>query len=84
MKKKIKILGLTLCGVLALGAGSIAVTKLQKVDAATQLVLPQEYSLEEEYSYGQTLIVPEPEKVSIKMGGMVTTAVDVVLHDGRR
>ena len=80
MKKKIKILGLTLCGVLALGAGSIAVTKLQNVDAATQLVLPQEYSLEEEYSYGQTLIVPEPEKVSIKMGGMVTTAVDVVLQ----
>lgn len=79
MKKRTKILCLALCGALALSGGAAAVSAIQSVDASTQLIIPTEYEFAEEYSYGQTLVVPEPEKVVIKTGNMETTAVDVSL-----
>ena len=79
MKKRTKILCLALCGALALGGGVVAVSGIQSADANTQLIIPTEYAFAEEYSYGQTLVVPAPEKVGIKTGDMETTAVDVVL-----
>ncbi len=80
MKKRNKILCVALCGALALGGGALALKNLQSVDASAQLILPTEYTFADEYAYGQTLIVPEPSKVSLKTGAMETTAVDVVLE----
>ena len=80
MKKKIQILGLTLCGLLAVGGGAVAIENMQTATASMQLIVPQEYAFESEYGYGETLVVPSPESVRIKTGLVETTAVDVVLE----
>ncbi len=79
MKKKIKILGLTLCALTLLGCGAHAITNMQSANAATELIMPQEYVIEKEYTYGQTFNVLDPSSVRIKTGGVETTASSVVL-----
>ncbi|MBQ8429541.1 MAG: hypothetical protein IJX30_05555 [Clostridia bacterium] len=83
MTKK-KILTLALCLGFAFAGGSVAVASVQKANADMELMLPQEYTIQEEYSYGETFIVPAPSSVSIKNGTKKTAAVDVVfrLPDG--
>ncbi|MBQ7912230.1 MAG: hypothetical protein IJ308_00585 [Clostridia bacterium] len=80
MTKKIKILCLTLCGAAVLGLGAFATVNMQNAGAETELIVPEEYVLAEEYLYGDTLIVPTPSSVSIKSGNTETAAVSVVLR----
>lgn len=80
MNKKIKTLCLSLCGTALLGAGTFAVMDLQNANAATELVIPQEYVIESEYTYGEIFHVPAPSTVRIKTGTVETTAVSVTLR----
>ena len=80
MTKKMKALCLTLCSAALLGVGTVAAINVQNAKAETELIIPSEYVLQEEYIYGDTLIVPTPSSVSIKSGGKETAAVGVVLR----
>ncbi len=82
MNKKTKIFTLAMCGLIACAGGAVA--GVQKANADMELVFPQEYTIQEEYTYGETFIVPAPSSVSIKNGTKETAAVDVVfrLPDG--
>ena len=80
MKNKVKLLCLTLCGATVLGLSSFAATKIDKASADVELVFPQEYVIEDEYTYGSAFVVPEPSSVCIKTGAVNTTAVSVVLE----
>ena len=80
MKKKTKILTLALCLGVAVVGGSVAAASVQKANADMELVLPQEYSIQEEYGYGETFVVPTPSSVSIKNGTKETAAVSVVFR----
>lgn len=80
MKKKTKILSIALCGAAILGCGSIAAFRSDKASAATTFVLPQEYAIDSEYSFGQQLTVPAPESVMIQTGSTQSAAVSVVLE----
>ena len=79
MKKNIKNICLALCGAAVFGLGSAAVINVQKANAGTELIIPQEYVFEREYDYGDILVVPEPSLVCMKTGGVETTAVGVEL-----
>ena len=80
MTKKMKTLCLALCGTAVLGLSAFATIKIQNANAETELIVPQEYVIEEEYIFGETLNVPAPSSVRIKTGLMETTAVSVVLR----
>ena len=80
MNKKIKIICLSLCGAALLSAGTLAVTDLQNANAATELIMPKEYVIESEYTYGEIFQVPAPSSVCIKTGMVETTAVSAVLR----
>ncbi len=80
MKKKLKIVCFALCGALAIGAASVGAVGLHAANAASELVIPQEYKVDAEYSYGQVLNVPSPSNVRIKTGALETAAVSVVLE----
>ena len=80
MNKKMKIFTLTLCLGIALVGGSVAAASVQKANADMELVLPQEYTIQTEYIYGETFVVPAPSSVSIKNGAKETAAVDVVFR----
>ena len=75
MKKNIKNICLALCGAAVFGLGSAAIINVQKANAGTELIIPQEYVFEKEYDYGNILVVPEPALVRMKTGGVETTAV---------
>ena len=79
MNKNLKILGLAFCGAAVLGVGSFALSGSSKANAETELIIPQEYTVESEYDFGDTFVVPAPSSVSIKTGTVATSAVSVVL-----
>ncbi len=80
MKRKFKIVCFALCGALAIGAASVGAVGLHAANAASELIIPQEYKVDAEYSYGQVLNVPSPSNVRIKTGALETTAVRAVLE----
>ncbi len=79
MKKKLKIMGLALCGAVTLACGSLAVKNMQNANAESELIVPKEYIIEKEYTYGETFEVLAPSLVRIKTGATETTAVSAVL-----
>lgn len=80
MRKKNKLLCLALCGALALGAGSLGVAGIRGANAASQLIIPQEYKIEEEYGCGEIINVPAPSTVKIKTLAGEGYASSVVLQ----
>lgn len=80
MNKNLKTLCLSLCGVAVFGISALAITEMQNANAATELVVPQEYVIASEYIYGATMNVPAPSAVRIKTGSVETTAVSVILR----
>lgn len=77
MKGKTKIISLAVCGVLAVGLGALVLTNSANANAAAELLVPQEYKIEKEYTYGETFNVPAPSNVRIKTGNVETNAVSV-------
>ena len=69
-----------LLGVVALGFVSFFSIRVKRANADAELILPQEYKIETEYDYGDTLVIPEPSSVLIKAGVQETTAVGVVVR----
>ena len=80
MTKKIKMLSIALCGTAMLGLGSLAAANKKAANADTTLILPQEYAIETEYTYGEFFVVPDPSTVFIKTGALQKTAVSAVLE----
>lgn len=79
MKKKIKLLCILLCGVIAVGFSALALSLGSSVSADTGLIIPQEFEIKDKYVYGETILVPSPSSVKIKNGSIESIAVSAVL-----
>ena len=80
MKKKIKKICTAICCVAFLGLGAVAVNNVQNANAESDLLFPQEYVIADEYVYGQTFTVPNPDQVRIETGAIISKAKSVLLE----
>ncbi|MBQ7373682.1 MAG: hypothetical protein IJW64_03875 [Clostridia bacterium] len=79
MRKKFKLIYIALCAVVALCFGAFGTIAIHSALADEVDIIFEDYSFEEEYVYGDTIVVPAPSKVKLQKGQMQTQAVSVVL-----
>ena len=80
MTDKVKKICIAACAATLLGVSAVAATNIYNANAETELIFPVAYTIESEYAYGQSFIVPDPKTVQIETGTLVTNATSVILE----